>query len=85
MARLNSRQKRAAKVRLALHELALSRNPTTQAPKVLSKVFAAEQATVRSVLSKHTVTPSSTSPPQERWEGRGKPVRKSVPRWSKTK
>ena len=81
MSRLNARQKRAAKVRLALHELALVRNPSTQAPKVLSKVFAAEQASVRSVLNKHPVTPSSTRPPQERWEGQGSAKRKSAKRW----
>ena len=65
MARLNSRQKRNRKVALALHDLAVSRNPSTQV-KVTSAIVAAEMATVRSLSKKgQRITPSSTRPPKE--------------------
>lgn len=65
MARLNSRQKRAALRRRALHDLAVSRNPSTQPIEGVLKA----STDVKVHLTHYQA-------PQDRWEGQGKRIRK---------
>lgn len=71
MARLNARQKRAAKRRIALHELALSRNPS----------MVAEKGKIRASTGPEKVLLSQYQAPRENWEGTGKRVRTPGKLW----
>lgn len=71
MARLNARQKRASKRRIALHELALARNPST----------IAQMGQLRASTNVKTVL-TSYRKPQDRWEGVGSKIRKGSKLWS---
>lgn len=70
MARMNARQKRAKKRQIALHELALVRNPS----QVAQDGFLRSSTDVKVQLTSYKA-------PQERWEGTGQRVRKSAKRW----
>lgn len=71
MARLNARQKRASKRRIALHELALARNPSTIAQKGSLRA----STNVKTVLTHY-------AKPSDRWEGNGSRIRKGAKVWS---
>lgn len=70
MARLNARQKRAAKRRLSLHELAVVRNPSS----VASEGRLRSSTDVKVHLTAYQA-------PKDNWEGRGQKPRKSTKRW----
>lgn len=71
MARKNARQKRAEKRRIALHELALARNPSTIAREGQLRA----STNVKTVLVHY-------AKPSDRWEGSGSKVRKGSKVWS---
>lgn len=74
MARLNARQKRAKKRNLALHELALSRNPS----------MIPEKGKLRSSTGPEKVLLSQYQPPRENWEGLGQRKRTGSKLWGIT-
>jgi hypothetical protein len=84
MARLNARQKRAAKRRLAIHDLAVHRNPSNVATDGLIR----SSTGFAKVLVAAQVIPSvakANAPRDTNLEGLGKLARKPAKRWGITK